>query len=56
MADKNLTTRAHALIAYILIRHKLARMDDVQNWIKLCCQGKEQGRETLTIESKMHDE
>lgn len=41
MAEKNLTTRGYSVLAYILIRNKLARMEDIQNWIKICCQGKE---------------
>ena len=60
MADKNLTTKGYSIIAYVLIRNRLARIDDIQNWIKLCCQGKEQQQkedeEKLTIESKIHDE
>lgn len=56
LADKGLISKPFATIAYILIRNKLARLDDIQNWIKLCCQGKESGKEKLTIESKIGDE
>ena len=56
MSDKNLTAKPVCVVAYILIRNKLARMDEIQNWIKVCCQGKEQGKERSAIEAKICDE